>query len=342
MIPQGSINRRRVTGAKVTIAIPTLNRVGYLRLALESALGQTYENIEVIVSNNASTDDTAQYLGLCTDARLRVLQQPELLPMTENWNACVAAAKGEYFLLLSDDDILEPDTVRELVAGYAIQDGHHAPGIVYCGCLTIDAAGDEIARANRQSPPRETARELIQAFFDGKRDLCFCAVLLRTADILPGFPASYKVACDAAVWMRACMRGGSAVFIPKQLVRYRIHQNLSSATSLDIWRGEYRQLHELAIAEDKRANTPDPMFAKRMHSIVQRSYRCLIVSRINESLRTRRGRRLLEYGHHVSDFWSLLGLLTLGKAIIMLFLSERTRTWLRLRRREQSALFPSD
>jgi glycosyltransferase involved in cell wall biosynthesis len=314
---------------KVTIAIPTLNRAGYLRLALESALAQSYGNIEVVVSNNASTDETARVLASCSDPRLRVVQQTGLLPMTENWNACVAAATGDYFLLLSDDDLLDPGAVEALVAAYSVQEGDAAPGIVYCGSRLIDAKGEELTQVFRRSPPREPARELIEAFFDGKRDLCFCAVLLHTTDLLPGFPTGYKVACDAAVWMRAAMRRGPAVFVPRQLVRYRIHQNLSSATDLEVWRAEYTQLLDLAIAEDKRSDHPDPAFEMRMRSIVRRSYRCLIVSRINQSLRKNKRRALLEYRRHLADFSGPLGLWSLGKGIGMLFLNETSRTWVR-------------
>jgi glycosyltransferase involved in cell wall biosynthesis len=322
---------------KVTIAIPTLNRVAYLRLALESALGQTYDNLEVIVSNNASTDDTATYLSSCTDPRLRVLHQTNLLPMTENWNACLAAATGEYFLLLSDDDILEPDAIRELVAGYTEQEGHPEPGIVYGSGRIIDSAGNT-TRFFKTSPSREAARDLILAFFQGNRDLWFCAVLMRTADILPGFPAAYKVACDGAVWMRAIIRRGSAVFIPKSLVRYRLHPNLSAATHFDVWCTENWQLLELLIAEDEGAGKPDPRFAKRLTSLIQQVNRGLIIGRINESYRNNKGSGLLQYGRRLPAFSSPRGLVLLAKGVVTLFLNEKTRTWLRKKLRKQSAI----
>jgi len=322
---------------KVTIAIPTLNRVGYLRLALKSALAQTYPNIEVIVSNNASTDDTAGYLNSCTDPRLRVLHQATLLPMTGNWNACLTDATGEYFLLLSDDDILEPDAIRELVSGFAQQDGHTPPGLVYCGGCVINSAGD-VTRILRSSPPRESARDLILAFLEDKRDLRFCAVLLRTADLLPGFPASYKVACDAAVWMRAVIRHGSAVFIPKPLVRYRLHPNLSAATDLEVWRAEYKQLLELVIAEDDGVGRPDPGFAKHLSAVIRKVERDLIVGRINQEFGRNRGKALLEYGRRIPAFASARGLLSLTKGIVALSLGERCRTWLRSKLRKQPTL----
>lgn len=324
-----------MTIPKVTIAIPTLNRVGYLRLALESALRQTYGHLEVVVSNNASTDGTASYLDSCTDPRIRILRQTELLPMTENWNACLAAATGEYFLLLSDDDILDPNAIRELVAGYGPHDGHSAPGVVYSGGGFINSAG-EVTRVFRHSPVQETAWDLMPAFLEGNRDLYICAVLLRTADVLPGFPTTYKTLCDIAVWMRATMRRGPAVFIPKQLAFYRVHESLSYVTPLDVSLADYRLLYKLAMEEDRRAGVPDPAFAKKMRLAMQRCEQVLIVDRVNRTFRKNKARALLEYSRHLPSFGSIPGLLFLCKGIAILLLSDESRIWLRQRLRKSS------
>ena len=321
---------------KVTIAIPTLNRACYLRVAVESALSQTYGNIEVIVSNNASSDATSTYLDSLIAPRLIVLNQTVLLSMTDNWNVCLTAATGEYFLLLSDDDLLEPDAINELIGGYAKLDGYPVPGLVYCGGCVIDSAGD-VTRLLKPSPPREAARDLITAFFEGERDLRFCGVLLRTADLLDKFPATYKVACDAAVWMKIAMRHGTAVYIPKSLIRYRLHPNLSSATHLDVWRSEYRQLLELVLREDERAVCPDPRFAMHLRSVIRRVDRNMIIGRINQSFRNNKVKALLEYGRRLSAFLSPVGLVLLAKGIISLFLNDRTRIWLKKILRKQPA-----
>jgi glycosyltransferase involved in cell wall biosynthesis len=322
---------------KVTIAIPTLNRVDYLRLALESSIRQTYGNIEVVVSNNASTDGTANYLKSCTDPRIHILHQTKLLPMTENWNACLAAATGEYFLLLSDDDLLEPEAIQELVSGYEQHYDNLAPGVVYCGGCFINSAGDVIG-VFRHSPTPEAAWDLIPAFFEGKRDLYICAALLRTSDIFPGFSTTYKTLCDVAVWVRATMRRGPAVFIPKQLAHYRVHQSLSYSTPLDVSLADYRHLYKLTMEEDKKANTPDPAFGKKMWSAMQRCEQALIIDRINGSFRKNKGRGLLEYSHYLSSFVGVQGMISLCKGIMTLFLTERTRTWLRQKLRKRPAL----
>jgi glycosyltransferase involved in cell wall biosynthesis len=313
---------------KVTVAIPTLNRVGYLKLALESVLQQTYDNIEIIVSDNASADATSEYLSTIFDPRLRLLRHHKTIPMTDNWNACVAAATGDYFLLLSDDDLLKPDAIRELVAGYCKSDPQQSPGVVYCGGEIIDSVGN-VVRPFRSSPLQESARDLIEAFFTGERDLWFCGALLRTSDLLPGFQTNYKVACDAAAWIRSSLRHGYSVFIPDNLVSYRMHSNLSSATQVDVWRSEYKQLRTLVIAEDAASASPNPAFRKRFIALMQQLDRNLIIGRINDSYKTNRGRALLEYGRRLPAFMSPMGIFVACKGVISLFLSDMTRIRLR-------------
>ena len=107
----------------VTIAIPTFNRAAHLLEAIESARAQTYDQIEVLISDNASSDTTCSVIqsAIDADARVRGLVQTRNLGMVGNWNACLEAARGEYFLLLSDDDLLEPDAIELLVE--ALGDG---------------------------------------------------------------------------------------------------------------------------------------------------------------------------------------------------------------------------
>jgi len=311
----------------VTIAIPTLNRIGYLKLALESAFQQTYRNIEVIVSNNVSDDGTAEYLASFTDPRLRILDQKTRLSMTQNWNACVAAATGEYFLLLSDDDLLESEAIAKLLEGFSPVDSS-SPGIVYGGGRIIDAKGNT-TRIFKESPYRESAKDLILAFFQGGRDLWCCSILVRTADIRPGYPENYKLACDTAVWITAALKHGSAVRIPGNLVAYRVHANLSAKASLEMWRSEYRNLHALVLQIDHRSTTPDKVFINRFGQVMERLDRSLIAGRINEEFADRKAQGLIHYVRYISVFLSPAGLIFLGKAIGLFLLSQNSQSRLR-------------
>jgi len=100
----------------VTIAIPTFNRAAWLKDCINSALSQTYPNFEVIVSDNASTDETQEVLKSFRDRRLRIVKQKENIGLLPNWNACLAQASGEYIVIVSDDDRIKPWLLERTVA----------------------------------------------------------------------------------------------------------------------------------------------------------------------------------------------------------------------------------
>src|SRR4051812_35940589 len=80
----------------VTIAIPTFNRAALLRGCVAAALAQSYQRFEVLVSDNASVDETAKILTEFDDQRLRVVKQERNIGLVPNWNACLAEARGDY------------------------------------------------------------------------------------------------------------------------------------------------------------------------------------------------------------------------------------------------------
>ncbi|OHD78133.1 MAG: hypothetical protein A2023_04835 [Sulfuricurvum sp. GWF2_44_89] len=94
---------------KVSIIIPTRNRSSYLARAVEHAFAQDYPNIEVIVSNNASSDDTAQVLeDLKTKyPNLISVHHPELLSLSTHWDQVIRnVSTGNIILLIPDDDVI--------------------------------------------------------------------------------------------------------------------------------------------------------------------------------------------------------------------------------------------
>jgi glycosyltransferase involved in cell wall biosynthesis len=102
----------------VTIGVPTYNRSALLRACLERLRRQTYGNFRVIVSDNASTDDTE---AVCRefareDARIRYHRQPRNLGPTRNFEFLREQASGKYFLWVADDDLLAEDYIARCVA----------------------------------------------------------------------------------------------------------------------------------------------------------------------------------------------------------------------------------
>ena len=99
----------------VTIAIPVYNRAKLVRVALESALAQETEGLEILVIDNCSTDDTWQVLQSYSDPRLHLVRNPANIGLYGNLNRCLELAQGDYLrILCSDDRLVEGCIAREL------------------------------------------------------------------------------------------------------------------------------------------------------------------------------------------------------------------------------------
>lgn len=126
----------------VTIGLPVHNGERFLRSALDSILGQTYTKIEVIISDNASTDATGmicrEYAG--RDSRVRYRCNATNLGAAPNYNLLVDLAQGEFFKWASHDDVLAPTYVAQCVHALTTR-----PEAVLCYPTTvvIDEEGNE-------------------------------------------------------------------------------------------------------------------------------------------------------------------------------------------------------
>jgi len=95
-------------GPRVSVLIPTKNRARLLVRGLDALRGQSDGDYEVIVSDNASTDDTAEVCRQYADCfpSFRYIYQEVEIPAISNWRACLDAARGQYSFILCDDDVL--------------------------------------------------------------------------------------------------------------------------------------------------------------------------------------------------------------------------------------------
>src|SRR4051812_19323768 len=98
---------------RVTIAIPTLDRPHYLIEAIDAALSQTYQDIEVLVFDNGSLAETLAAVRKAAekDRRLVFRRHRQNLGMSANFNALADAARGEFLVAIGDDDRLLPNFI---------------------------------------------------------------------------------------------------------------------------------------------------------------------------------------------------------------------------------------
>ena len=97
-----------------SVVMPTRNRAHLLRYALQSVLEQTYEDFEVVVSDNSSSDSTSDVLRSVPDPRLRYVRTSAPLNMPDSWEFALSQAQGRYITYLCDDDAMGRDLLRNV------------------------------------------------------------------------------------------------------------------------------------------------------------------------------------------------------------------------------------
>jgi hypothetical protein len=97
---------------RFSIVVPTRERHQTLAYAIQSVLSQDYPEFELIVQDNASSDDTWKVVRQHRSPKIKYQRSPYTLPMNENWEAALALCEGEYVYFMGDDDALMPDGLR--------------------------------------------------------------------------------------------------------------------------------------------------------------------------------------------------------------------------------------
>ena len=124
----------------VSVCIPTFNGASWIRESIESALAQDFVDLEVVVCDDASTDDTVELARQVDDDRVRVVANRERVGMARNWNRSVSGSKGAYIKFLMQDDTLAPGCVRRMLEVF-----RESPriGMVFCSRdLALDDPDD--------------------------------------------------------------------------------------------------------------------------------------------------------------------------------------------------------
>lgn len=105
-----------MAGPLVSICIPTYRGAAFLPATISSVLDQSYADFEIWVIDDASPDQTAEVVRAFRDERIHYVRNEHNLGPNGNWNRCLELARGKYYKLLPQDDLLEPDSLAEHVA----------------------------------------------------------------------------------------------------------------------------------------------------------------------------------------------------------------------------------
>jgi len=98
---------------KFSVCIPTYNRANSLKSAIESVLKQDFDDYEIVITDNASVDNTEEIVQSFSSPKIRYFRNKKNLGMVKNWNRVLELAKGEYVAFLFDDDEYMPNHLKE-------------------------------------------------------------------------------------------------------------------------------------------------------------------------------------------------------------------------------------
>jgi glycosyltransferase involved in cell wall biosynthesis len=209
---------------KVSVIIPTYNRAGYLREALDSVFNQSLLPWEVIVVDDGSTDDTRQVIQNAS-MPVRYFEQAHC-GVASARNLGLENATGDLVAWLDSDDLWEVDFL-ETVVSFLAQD--ETLDGVYTGITMIDAEGVQLGSLTRIEPPDMLYEALIRSSF-----LATPTVVVKKVcyDRVGGFDPQLHIAEDYDMWLRLTGEFRLAG-IPRPLARIRVHAT-NTMSNIDV------------------------------------------------------------------------------------------------------------
>jgi glycosyltransferase involved in cell wall biosynthesis len=208
---------------KFTIALP-ITKTRFLKETLDSIANQTETDFEVIIKNNGKNDTIKKEIK---DLCLPWIQKPNVqyyesehqLSMPENFNSIVDKAQGEFFTVLSDDDALEPEFLKEItILTKKYEDTH----VFHCKVNIINENGD-ITGTTQLCPEWESQIEFVYQRLAKERLFYLSDFVVRTEELLKigGFNESTTGwGVDEITWSVLAFNG--VAYSPKPLLRYRL------------------------------------------------------------------------------------------------------------------------
>jgi glycosyltransferase involved in cell wall biosynthesis len=213
-----------------SVVVPAYNAGATIHSAVGSALAQTQSDLEVVVVDDGSTDDTAEIVGQLSDPRVRLISQPNG-GLAGARNAGIAAAHGTYVALLDSDDLLLPRYLE--LSQQALETSAEA-GFAYTDAYVFDQTSGRVRRRsamqrNRPPVPPPVGRDdFLMALL--RRNFIYVAATIprRVLDDVGGFDESRSSAEDYELWLRILIKGYRAAWIPGRQALYRKHSGQMS------------------------------------------------------------------------------------------------------------------
>jgi GT2 family glycosyltransferase len=224
----------RVAG-RVSVVVPCYNGARYLRDAIDGVLAQTHPDVELVVADDGSTDESVA-IASSYGARVRVVSQPNAGPATAR-NLALGHATGEFVALLDADDRFHPTKLARQVACLRAR---VETGAVYCGWRLVDGDGRPFPEEGWPTVEGDLLRTLVLGNLFHPVSV---VVRRHLVDAVGGFDARCPVNEDWDLFLRLSLTGARWACVNEALCDYRIHAGQSHERLALVYR------HALAILD---------------------------------------------------------------------------------------------
>jgi glycosyltransferase involved in cell wall biosynthesis len=268
----------------VSICIPTYKGAAHLTRAIRSVLAQTYGDLELLIIDDNSPDETPAVVASFDDPRIRYLRNPQNLGAEGNWNKCLELAHGRYFKLLPQDDALYPSCLAKQVAVLE-GDPKEEIAFVFCARSIVDSNDRAIMTRRYWSAPsaKIPARAAIAACVARGTNVIGepAGVLFRThlATRIGHFDGSIPYVIDLDYWVRL-LAHGAAYYQSESLVFFRVSGGswsvaIGSRQSQEFSRFIDKLVHSLGVPVPLHARVSGKIMARLNNGLRLLMYRWL-------------------------------------------------------------------
>lgn len=214
---------------KITVCIPTFNRVHLLPYAIDSVLNQSEQDFELIVCDDGSSDRTPELMSQYTDHRIKYIRHLQNIGKSNNMRSGFDAASGEYFIKFDDDDRLTPDFLASTAAILAQDSSIDFVGTDHW-IIDINNVRDEAKtqensqRWGRKNLPAGIVDNLLEVVFI-HQSFQIGATLFRrkTLQELGYMQPNLQNCEDNDLFVRLALAGKNGYYLPELLMEYRSH-----------------------------------------------------------------------------------------------------------------------
>jgi glycosyltransferase involved in cell wall biosynthesis len=208
---------------EITVLISVKNGEPYIYSAVESVLSQSCENFELLILDNASTDNSIEIIRSFNDSRIRVIENSMDLGLSLSLNKGLSLSKGEYISRIDADDIMYPQRLEKQLLFLS-----QNPKISVVGsyCHIIDDNGVNTGKI--KYPLGQTGN--LESVIRGNNPVGHPLVMYRKNEIINSnsYEQQYRYGQDLNLWFGLYLRGNRCDNIPEYLSAYRIHNEQES------------------------------------------------------------------------------------------------------------------